>query len=133
MTAPVAPAFQRNAFQNNAFQVGLLAGGDTHDGAWRKRHKKLAQAEARLIAKDVVRNARNRERIVQSFERIVEGKVELPDDFLEMVETHVFEAISQQSEAPRLDAERILANLETVERLWHEYLERDDEDVLMLL
>lgn len=113
--------------------TGGSSGIDTHDGAWRKRHKKLAQAEARLIAKDVVRNARNRERIVQSFERIVEGKPELPDDFLEMVENHVFEEISTRSEAPRIDAEQILSNLETVDRLWHEYLERDDEEVLMLL
>lgn len=118
-------AFQSNAFQNNAFQIDvtpIIVIGDTHDGDYKKRHKKLIDDERDQRRK-------RRESIIHAYERLVEGKPEVAE---EIVAPFVKPATKKRAE-PELDFDRLLASVTRTEALWRAYLDMDDEEVLMLL
>lgn len=116
-------AFQSDAFENDAFQVdATVLVFDTHDGGKRKkdeeehRKKEAAKAKAR------------RDEVLALFEQIVEGK---PRIAKEIAEPFVVQATAQAPAAINYDA--MLADLDRVNRIYNEYIEMDDEDVLALL
>ena len=95
---------------------------DTHDGGKRKkaeednRKKEAAKAKAR------------RDEVLALYERIVEGKPEVAE---EIAKPFVIEATAQ---APAvIDYDAMLADLNRVNRIYNEYIEMDDEDVLALI
>lgn len=95
---------------------------DTHDGD-RKRRRRRDQQE-------IEERERRRAQIVAAYEHLVEGKPLVAESIVE--EFKVAEPVSERLEA-RVDWDRLLDNLDAVERLYAAYLEMDDEDVLLLL
>lgn len=101
---------------------------DTHDGDYlrKKLRKEREEVEAR------------RRRVLALYERIVEGKEDLPDA-VEYAVTRAVEAAGVESradiiEAPSIDLGRILAGLERALAIQREMqLEADDEEVMLLL
>ncbi|MSQ98126.1 MAG: hypothetical protein EXR85_02340 [Xanthomonadales bacterium] len=90
---------------------------DTHDG---ERVKKR-------WAKEKADKKRRREEIVYAFERIVEGRPEIAQEiaapFLE----------KRASNLPAIDFDKMIRDVNRVERIWNLHLELDDEEVMLLL
>jgi hypothetical protein len=101
---------------------------DTHDGEYlgKKLRKEREEAEAR------------RRRVLALYERIVEGKEDLPDA-AEYIVTRAVEAAGVEAradilKAPTIDLGRILAGLERASAIQRDMqLEADDEEVMLLL
>ena len=105
----------------------IIITDDTHDGDY---HKKLKE----LFDKENQRDKRKREDIIAAYERIVEGKPELAKEL-----TAGFEIKSKskynkdQVMTPRIDFDKFIKDLNRVEQLWNQYLEMEDEDLMVLL
>lgn len=99
---------------------------DTHDGADPLRKRRDKAFEEEVEARD-----RRKAQILDAYEQIVEGRpaiaLEIAQEFAPPNETADF------TQTPYLDLNRLLSNLGAVERIWAEYLEMDDEEVLTLL
>jgi len=100
---------------------------DTHDGDY---HKKLKE----LFDKENQRDKRKRADIIAAYERIVEGKPELAKEL-----TAGFEIKSKSKYnkdkvmTHRIDFDKFIKDLNRVEQLWNQYLEMEDEDLMVLL
>lgn len=93
---------------------------DTHDGVDRKkREKEHRRAEA---AKAKAR----RDEVLALFEQIVEGKPRIAE---EIAEPFLIKATALTV----IDYDAMLADVDRVNRIYNEYLEMDDEDVIALL
>lgn len=97
----------------------ILVDNDTHDG---KYLKKQFDEEKR-------RYDQRRKDIIAAYERVVEGK---PDVAEEIVRPFV-KAATEKVSSPQIDFDRLLANIDEVERLWATFLEMDDEDILVMM
>ena len=88
-----------------------------HDGDYLKKR----------FAKEVADAARRKAEIVYAFERIVEGRpeaaAEIAAPFME----------TRAATLPAIDYDRMLADLDRVQRIRDLHLELDDEDVLALI
>jgi len=100
---------------------------DTHDGDY---HKKLQKR----FDKENQRLEQKRKDIIAAYERIVEGKPDLAKEL-----TAGFEVIDKQNDnknqafVSNIDFDRLINDLASAERLWNEYLEMEDEDLMVLL
>ena len=100
---------------------------DTHDGDYIKKRQKLFDEEIQRVA-------RKRQDIVAAYERIVEGKPEVAKELVFGFEVKVKNKNNkQQKTMPSIDFDKFIKDLDRVERLWNEYLEIEDEDLLVLL
>jgi hypothetical protein len=89
---------------------------DTHDGRYKKK-----------LAKEKADKERRRKEIVYAFERIVEGRPDIAKVIVEpFMETRV-------STLAAIDYDKMLKDVDRVERIWKLYLEIDDEEVLLLM
>ncbi len=97
--------------------VSQIVEFDTHDGDYLKKK----------FAKEVADAARRKAEIVYAFERIVEGRpeaaAEIAAPFME----------TRAATLPAIDYDRMLADLDRVQRIRDLHLELDDEDVLALI
>ena len=124
-------AFQSNAFQTNAFQISgappPIIIDDTHDGDYHKRLQKRFDEENQRVKL-------KREAVIAAYERIVEGK---PDLAKELVAGFEVKAKTSKSKGqvlqPTIDFDKFLKDLDRVEQLWNEYLDMEDEDLMVLL
>lgn len=123
----VAQNLQPSLYNNNqtfysptVAQIAPVMLFDGHDGDKGKRKRRW----------DEESEARNRRRaeIQDVFERVVEGK---RDVAATIVAPYI--QISPKSDTIRVDYDRLLADIDRVERLYREYQELDDEEVLLLL
>jgi hypothetical protein len=89
---------------------------DFHDGDYRKEK----------ISKERKAQTRRRKQIEEAYELLVEAR---PAVAAEIVEPY----ISKTPAKNPVDFGALLADLDRAERLWSEYLELDDEEVLILL
>lgn len=94
---------------------------DTHDGDVRRRKR---------VRQEVEERESRRQQIIAAYEHLVEGKPLVAESIVE--EFKVAEPVSERIEA-RVDWDRLLANIDAVERLYAAYLDMDDEDVFLLL
>ena len=94
---------------------------DTHDGDVRRKRRVKEGVEEREL---------RRQQIIAAYEHLVEGKPLVAESIVE--EFKVAGPISERVEA-RVDWDRVLANIDAVERLYAAYIDMDDEDVLLLL
>ena len=92
---------------------------DTHDGKYLKKQ----------FDKEKRRYDQRRKDIIAAYERVVEGK---PDVAEEIVRPFV-KAETEKLSSPQIDFDRLLANIDEVERLWATFLEMDDEDILVMM
>ena len=88
----------------------------THDGRYKKK-----------LAKEKADKERRRKEIVYAFERIVEGR----PDIAKVIVAPFME--TRTSTMPAIDYDRMLKDVDRVERIWKLYLEIDDEEVLLLM
>ena len=97
--------------------VSQIVEFDTHDGDYLKKK----------FAKEVADAARRKAEIVYAFERIVEGRPEAAAEIAEpFTETRA-------ATLPAIDYDRMLADLDRVQRIRDLHIELDDEDVLALI
>ncbi len=83
-----------------------------------KKRKKRDYADE--IAGRELRHAQ----IIEAYERLVEGKYPIAEEIQQ-------EFVSPQTQ--RMDFDRLLADIDAVERLWAAYIDADDEDILLLI
>jgi hypothetical protein len=124
-------AFQSNAFQTNAFQISgappPIIIDDTHDGDYHKRLKERFDEENQRVKL-------RREAVIAAYERIVEGKPDLAKELVEGFEVKAKQSDSKGKDLlPRIDFDRFMKDLDRVEELWSQYLEMEDEDLMVLL
>ena len=97
--------------------VSQIVEFDTHDGDYLRKK----------FAKEVADAARRKAEIVYAFERIVEGRPEAAAEIAEpFMETRA-------ATLPAIDYDRMLADLDRVQRIRDLHIELDDEDVLALI
>jgi hypothetical protein len=97
---------------------------DTHDGDYHKKLKKRFNKEDQRLKQ-------KRKDIVAAYERIVEGKPDIADEIAKPF--IVTDLKKTENGKPKIDYDRMFADLNKIERIWAEYLEMDDEDMLVLL
>jgi len=90
---------------------------DTHDGDYLKKK----------FAKEIADKARRKAEIVYAFEKIVEGR---PDVAKEIAAPFME---TRAATLPAIDYDRMLEDLDRVQRIMELHIELDDEDVLALL
>jgi hypothetical protein len=96
---------------------------DYHDGD-EKRKKRYAEENA---AKE-----RKKAELKAIYEELVEGKPRIAEEIVApyMVVT---EDVKAATVTPVIDYDKLLTSLDTVQKLYREYQELDDEEVLLLL
>ena len=99
---------------------------DTHDGDHHKKIKKRFDKENQRLKQ-------KREDIIEAYERIVEGKPALAKQLIDGFEVKDKNIDSKKQLTPSIDFDKFLKDLDRVERLWNEYLEMEDEDLMVLL
>ena len=100
---------------------------DTHDGDYHKRLKERFDEENQRVK-------RKREDIIAAYERIVEGKPDVAKELVEGFEVKTKQRGSKGKDLlPRIDFDKFMKDLDRVEELWSQYLEMEDEDLMVLL
>jgi len=99
---------------------------DTHDGNYHKKLKKR-------FDEDNQRLKQKRKDIIAAYERIVEGKPALAKQLIAGFEVKDKNTNNRGQLTPSIDFDKFLKDLDRVDRLWNEYLEMEDEDLMVLL
>lgn len=90
---------------------------DTHDGEY-YRNK---------FSKERAAKKRRRNEVIYAFERIVEGRPEVAKEIAAPFTE------KRASTLPAIDYNRMLRDLDRVEKIWNLHIEIDDEEVMLLL
>jgi len=94
---------------------------DTHDPGPDKLKKQLKREQEK--------NKKRRDEIVAAYERIVEGKI--PEEIIApYVET--FATIATKQNVTLTDIDKMVSNLDKMQLIWDDYIESDDEEILLL-
>ena len=105
----------------------IIITDDTHDGDYHKKLKERFDEEKQRLEQ-------RRKDIIAAYERIVEGKPDLAKEL-----TAGFEITDKQIESKgpvfvsNIDFDRLINDLDRTQKLWDEYLEMEDEDLMVLL
>jgi hypothetical protein len=99
---------------------------DTHDGDYHKKLKKQFDKENQRLK-------RKRDDVIAAYERIVEGKPDLAKELTAGFEVKAKSSKVTAKSLPSIDFDKFIKDLDRVERLWGEYLEMEDEDLMVLL
>jgi len=99
---------------------------DTHDGDYHKKLKKQFDKENQRLK-------RKRDDVIAAYERIVEGKPDLAKELTAGFEVKAKSSKKADKSLPNIDFDKLINNLDRTERLWNEYLEMEDEDLMVLL
>jgi hypothetical protein len=100
--------------------VPVIVEMDMHDGGKRKKEEENYRKQEATKAKA------RRDEVLALFEQIVEGKPRIAE---EIAKPFVIEATAPAV----IDYDAMLADLDRVNRIYNEYIEMDDEDVLSLI
>jgi hypothetical protein len=98
--------------------VPVIVEFDTHDGDYLKDR----------FAKEKAVGEERRREVVALYERIVEGKEDIP----EVVEPLNY-ITKQQILTSNLNFDKLIADLKNAEQIWNQHVENDDEEILLLL
>ena len=93
---------------------------DTHDG----------DRQRRRFAADRDERKRRRKDIIEAFEVLVEGKDPIVE---QIVEEFTVAKAKPSVTKPRIDYDKLIKDIDAVERLWKAYIDMDDEEILLLL
>jgi len=99
---------------------------DTHDGDYHKKLKKQFDKENQRLK-------RKRDDVIAAYERIVEGKPDLAKELTAGFEVKAKSSKKADKSLPSIDFDKLINDLDRTERLWNEYLEMEDEDLMVLL
>lgn len=101
-------------------EIPIVIDIDTHDG----------DKQQQQFDKDYEKRSRKRKDIIAAFEILVEGKSPIVE---EIVEEFTRAKAKPSVEKPRINYDRLLKNIDMVDRLWNAYIDMDDEEILLLL
>ena len=93
---------------------------DTHDGDRLRRR----------FAADRNERKKRRDDVIAAFEALVEGKDPIVE---EIVEEFTVAKAAPSVTSPRIDYDKLIRNIDAVQRLWNAYIDMDDEEILLLL
>jgi len=105
---------------NLSFSGVPIVDFDTHDG----------DRQRRRFAADRDERKRRRKDIIEAFEVLVEGKDPIVE---EIVEEFTVAKAKPSVTKPRIDYDKLIKDIDAVERLWNAYIDMDDEEILLLL
>ena len=106
---------------NVAPPIPVIYLDDTHDPGPDKLKKQLKREQEK--------NKKRRDEIVAAYERIVEGKI--PEEIIApYVET--FATIATKQNVTLTDIDKMVSNLDKMQLIWDDYIESDDEEILLL-
>ena len=89
--------------------------------------------DKKRFKKEIDRRFKNKNEIIRAFERIIEGKPDVVEEIITPFLTEPFTFVETLSTASNIDYDRLLLDIDRVERIWQHFIELDDEDVLTLL
>lgn len=89
--------------------------------------------DKKRFKKEIDRRFKNRNEIIRAFERIIEGKPDVVEEIITPFLTEPFTFVETLSTTSNIDYDRLLLDIDRVERIWQHFIELDDEDVLTLL
>lgn len=89
--------------------------------------------DKKRFKKEIDRRFKNKNEIIRAFERIIEGKPDVVEEIITPFLTEPFTFVETLSTTQNIDYDRLLLDIDRVERIWQYFIELDDEDVLTLL
>ena len=89
--------------------------------------------DKKRFKKEIDRRFKNKNEIIRAFERIIEGKPDVVEEIITPFLTEPFTFVETLSTASNIDYDKLLLDIDRVERIWQHFIELDDEDVLTLL
>ena len=89
--------------------------------------------DKKRFKKEIDRRFKNKNEIIRAFERIIEGKPDVVEEIITPFLTEPFTFVETLSTTQNIDYDRLLLDIDRVERIWQHFIELDDEDVLTLL
>ena len=89
--------------------------------------------DKKRFKKEIDRRFKNKNEIIRAFERIIEGKTDVVEEIITPFLTEPFTFVETLSTTQNIDYDRLLLDIDRVERIWQHLIELDDEDVLTLL
>ena len=89
--------------------------------------------DKKRFKKEIDRRFKNKNEIIRAFERIIEGKPDVVEEIITPFLTEPFTFVETLSTTSNIDYDRLLLDIDRVERIWQHFIELDDEDVLTLL
>ena len=104
----------------------IIVVDDTHDGDYHKKLKKRFDKENQRLK-------RKRDDVIAAYERIVEGKPDLAKELTAGFEVKAKSSKRSGKSLPIIDFDKLINDLDRTEQLWNEYLEMEDEDLMVLL
>ena len=104
----------------------IIVVDDTHDGDYHKKLKKRFDKENQRLK-------RKRDDVIAAYERIVEGKPDLAKELTAGFEVKAKSSKRSGKSLPSIDFDKLINDLDRTEQLWNEYLEMEDEDLMVLL
>jgi hypothetical protein len=104
----------------------IIVVDDTHDGDYHKKLKKRFDKENQRLK-------RKRDDVIAAYERIVEGKPDLAKELTAGFEVKAKSSKKSGKSLPSIDFDKLINDLDRTEQLWNEYLEMEDEDLMVLL
>lgn len=104
----------------------IIVVDDTHDGDYHKKLKKRFDKENQRLK-------RKRDDVIAAYERIVEGKPDLAKELTVGFEVKAKSSKESGKSLPIIDFDKLINDLDRTEQLWNEYLEMEDEDLMVLL
>ena len=105
---------------NLSFSGVPIVDFDTHDGDRLRRR----------FAADRDERKKRRSDIIAAFEVLVEGKDPIVE---EIVEEFTVAKATPSVTRPRIDYDKLIRDIDAVQRLWNAYIDMDDEEILLLL
>ena len=101
--------------------VPVIIIDDSHDPGPDKLKKQFKREQEK--------NKKRRDEIIAAYERIVEGKI--PEEIIApYVET--FATIATKQNVTLTDIDKMVSNLDKMQLIWDDYIESDDEEILLL-
>ncbi len=89
--------------------------------------------DKKRFKKEIDRRFKNKNEIIRAFERIIEGKPDVVEEIITPFLTEPFTFVETLSTTQNIDYDKLLLDIDRVERIWQHFIELDDEDVLTLL
>lgn len=93
---------------------------DTHDG----------DRQRRRFAVDRDERQKRRNDVIAAFEILVEGKNPIVE---KIVEEFTVAKATPSFTRPRINYDKLLRDIDAVQRIWNAYIDMDDEEILLLL
>lgn len=97
-----------------------------------QKTKKANKARDQALKEGRERNERHRQQVIDAFESAIEGKPVI-DTMVAQEIVNIIQSRSSVDNIPTPNFQSAIDSLAKIQSIWSEYLEKDDEEVLVLL